>query len=50
LHWQEPVTTFLTAPNWSANLELWLPFWPFEPYLSLFVIGFGTMLVTKTKT
>ncbi|SVB68696.1 uncharacterized protein METZ01_LOCUS221550 [marine metagenome] len=49
LHWREPVTAFLTAPKWSANLELWLPFWPFEPYLSLFVIGLGAMLVTKAR-
>ena len=48
LHWQEPVTTFLTAPKWSADLVLWLPFWPFEPYLSLFIIGLGAALVTKT--
>jgi hypothetical protein len=44
--WQEPVTAFLTAPQWSATLELWLPYWPFEPFLSLFVIGLGVMLVT----
>jgi DMSO/TMAO reductase YedYZ heme-binding membrane subunit len=49
LHWQEPVTAFLTAPNWSADLVLWLPYWPFEPYLSLFIIGFGTMLVTVRR-
>ncbi len=49
LQWQESVTAFLTAPEWSANLELWLPYWPFEPYLSLFVIGLGTMLVTKIR-
>jgi DMSO/TMAO reductase YedYZ heme-binding membrane subunit len=47
LYWQEPVFAFLTAPKWSANLELWLPFWPFRPYFSLFIIGLGTMLVTK---
>jgi hypothetical protein len=50
LYWQEPVTAFLTAPKWSANLELWLPFWPYEPFLSLFIIGLGAMLVTKTRT
>ena len=49
LHWQEPVTTFLTTPKWSADLVLWLPYWPFEPYLSLFIIGLGTMLVTKAR-
>ena len=46
LHWQERVTGFLTTPEWSADLVLWLPFWPFEPFLSLFIIGLGTMLVT----
>jgi hypothetical protein len=50
LHWQEPVTAFLTAPKWSADLVLWLPFWPFEPYLSLFIIGLGAALVTKTSS
>ena len=50
LHWQEPVTAFLTAPKWSADLVLWLPFWPFEPYLSLFIIGLGAALVTKTRS
>lgn len=45
--WQERVTDFLTTPGWSANLELWLPFWPFEPFLSLFIVGLGTMLGTS---
>ncbi len=49
LYWQEPVTTFLTAPQWSADFVLWLPFWPFEPYLPLFVIGLGAMLLTKAR-
>ena len=48
LHWQEPVTDFLLAPAWSANLVLWLPYWPFEPYLSLFIIGLGALLMTKS--
>jgi len=49
LHWQEPVTELLTVPRWSANLELWLPFWPFEPYLSLFIIGLGAYLATRVS-
>jgi sulfoxide reductase heme-binding subunit YedZ len=49
LHWQEPVTTFLTTPKWSADLVLWLPYWPLEPYLSIFIIGLGATLVTKSK-
>lgn len=47
LYWQDAVTGFLTAPQWSANLVLWLPFWPFEPFLSLFIIGLGTLLITR---
>jgi len=46
LRWQKQVSELLTAPEWSAKLELWLPYWPFEPYLSLFIIGFGAMLLT----
>jgi len=49
LAWQDAVTTFLTAPKWSAALELWLPYWPFEPYLSLFMIGLGTLLITRSR-
>lgn len=46
LHWQEPVTTFVSSPKWSADLVLWLPYWPLEPYFSLFIIGFGALLMT----
>ncbi len=48
-YWQKPVSAFLTTPRWSANLELWFPYWPFEPFLSLFIIGFGTLLLTKAR-
>jgi len=49
LFWAEPVTAFLTAPKWSAELVLWLPYWPFEPYLSIFIVGLGAALATKTR-
>ncbi|MEM9335719.1 MAG: hypothetical protein AAGA33_12795 [Pseudomonadota bacterium] len=49
LYWQAPMTDFLLAPDWSANLVLWLPFWPFEPFLSLFVMGLGTALMTHAR-
>jgi hypothetical protein len=49
LRWQESVTAFLTGPEWSANLVAWLPFWPFEPFLPLIVIGLGTMLATTQR-
>ena len=46
LYWQKTITALLTAPAWSADLVLWFPFWPFEPFLSLIIIGIGTMLLT----
>ena len=47
-YWQEAVTEFLTGPAWSANLELWLPFWPFEPFLPLLTMFLGTLLATRS--
>ena len=44
--WREATSAALLAPDWSATLELWLPFWPFEPFLPLVVIGIGTWLFT----
>jgi hypothetical protein len=44
------VSGFLLTPAWSANLELWLPFWPLEPFLPLFIIGLGTLLLTRVDT
>jgi len=49
-YWQKAVSGFLSAPQWSADLELWFPYWPFEPFLSLLIIGFGVLLLTKAKT
>jgi len=49
VQWRETVTAFLTAPDWSANLVAWLPFWPFEPFLPLIVIGLGTLLATTQR-
>lgn len=42
----EAISGFLTAPAWSETLQLWLPYWPFEPFLSIIIIGLGTMLST----
>ncbi len=50
LYWIDPVSAFVTGPEWSANLVLWLPFWPFRPFYSLFIIGLGTTLMTKART
>lgn len=46
--WQAPVTDWLTGSSLSAELAEWLPFWPFEPFLSLAVIALGTLILTGT--
>jgi DMSO/TMAO reductase YedYZ heme-binding membrane subunit len=43
--WQEAVTEFMTTPAWSAQMELWLPFWPLEPFYSLMLIAAGAALL-----
>jgi len=47
--WQEATSGLLTTPEWSANLELWLPFWPFEPFLPLAVLGMGVAILTHSR-
>ena len=48
-YWRKPVSSFLTTPQWSADLALWFPFWPFEPFLALFIIGIGAALITRAR-
>ena len=50
LYWQNSITELLTVLTWSSTLELWLPFWPFEPFLSLMFIALGTLILTKAKS
>ena len=45
--WQPALSTALLAPPWSAELELWLPFWPFEPFLPLLVMAVGVWTATN---
>ena len=45
--WQPALSTALLAPLWSAELELWLPFWPFEPFLPLLVMAVGVWTTTS---
>ena len=45
--WQAALSTTLLAPLWSAELELWLPFWPFEPFLPLLVMAVGIWTATN---
>jgi hypothetical protein len=47
--WNKQVNAFMTAPSWSAEMVLWLPFWPLEPFMPHLIIGLGTLLATKVK-
>lgn len=44
--WYGPFNGFVTYPEWSATLELWLPFYPLEPFLPLLVMGMGVWVYT----
>ena len=46
--WQNTVTNWMTGPAWSAQLELWLPFWPLEPFYSLMLIAVGVGLLNPS--
>lgn len=45
-YWFNPLSNTLLASEWSREMELWLPFWPFEPFMPVFVIGIGTWLLS----
>jgi DMSO/TMAO reductase YedYZ heme-binding membrane subunit len=47
--WATPATTFLTGYAITEPLELYLPYWPFEPYLPIFLIALGALLTTKSR-
>jgi len=45
--WRESVSDMLTGYSFTQIPELYLPYWPFEPYLPLLVIALGVLLMTK---
>ncbi|MGK0500687.1 MAG: hypothetical protein ACJAYG_002340 [Oceanicoccus sp.] len=49
-YWYKAVNSVLTANAWSADMEIWLPFWPLEPFIPLLVIGIGVMIMTQSST
>ena len=48
-HWYEAVSGLISAPEWSIELGLWLPFWPLEPFISLLLMSFGAYLITSER-
>ena len=47
--WGGPYSDFTLGPAWSARLELWLPFWPFDPFISLLMFGLGVACITPAR-
>jgi DMSO/TMAO reductase YedYZ heme-binding membrane subunit len=47
--WREPVQELITGYAITHLPEKYLPYWPFEPFLSLFIIAFGVYLTTKFR-
>lgn len=45
--WWQTVESVLMPTAFFESLELWLPYWPFTPFLPLFALGFGVFLMTK---
>jgi hypothetical protein len=46
---QKAAEEFMSAYAFSEWLELYLPYWPFQPYIPLFVILLGVFLATKSR-
>jgi hypothetical protein len=47
--WAMPVVEFLTGHAFTEPMELYLPYWPFEPYLPIFIIALGVFLTTRSR-
>ena len=47
--WREPAQDILKGHAITYLPETYLPYWPFEPYLPLFIIAFGVYLTTKFR-
>jgi len=49
LIWAKPTIELLTGYAMTEPMELYLPYWPFEPYLPIFIIAAGAFLTTKSR-
>ncbi len=49
LVWAKPTIDLLTGYAITRLPELYLPYWPFEPYLPIFLIALGALLTTKSR-
>jgi DMSO/TMAO reductase YedYZ heme-binding membrane subunit len=47
--WQKTAEDLLTGYSLTRIPELYLPYWPFEPFLALFLIAVGAFLLSGAK-
>jgi len=47
--WRMTAQEFLYGYSFTRAPELFLPYWPFEPYLPLLVIALGAAMITKVR-
>lgn len=47
--WQASAEQYLTGYAFTRWPELYLPYWPFEPFLALFIIALGAYLIAKSR-
>lgn len=50
LAWQKTAEQYLTGYAVTQWPETFLPYWPFEPFLPLFIIALGTYLLTAFRS
>jgi len=47
--WRMTAQEFLYGYSFTRVPELFLPYWPFEPYLPLLVIALGAAMLTRAR-
>jgi hypothetical protein len=47
--WRGTAEELLTGYSFTRMPELYLPYWPFEPFLALFLIALGAFLATRAS-
>jgi hypothetical protein len=48
--WRELAEQYLYGYTFTRLPELYLPYWPFEPYIPLLVIALGALVITKARS
>jgi hypothetical protein len=47
--WRQTAEDVLIGYTFTTIPETWLPYWPFEPFLPLLLIGLGVFMTAKFR-